>query len=464
MLMVTTDCGKNGATRAPQASSFRRRTESRGRRRPQVAGFFVNLLASRCPRRSSMRTFVFPEGAPAATQSAFAQILAVHAALLPTGKILYSAAISTIPACTTWVSSITPASSTVKRSQLRRRCRLQQFAISFCCGHTLLADGRLLVAGGTESWAGAPPGAPGHGSHGVFRGTAEAYVFDPAGAQWVPVPRMVPERFKTTGGGRWYPTLVTLGNGDAVAVAGPASNSDTRHDNNTIETYTPAPAPGYWIDRGIVPAPLSTYPRVHLIKDATLFFTTPLAGVSVRWNTASFAWSAVCPGPGTEYDSFGVTSVLLPLLPEFGYRTRLLMCGASVAKMIDLDDASPSWQPTPPRTLLVNGVPPVRTNVNAVLLPTSEVVVCGGFRDTAQDPTAAVLQIEIYHPLSNSWTTLPADANATVPRNYHSVALLIPDGRVWIAGSNVAANWSFHNRGLSALIARDGPAGHRRQS
>ena len=57
-----------------------------------------------------------------------------------------------------------------------------------------------------------------------------------------------------------------------------------------------------------------------------------------------------------------------------------------------------------------------------------------------------MLQIEIYHPLSNSWTTLPADANATVPRNYHSVALLMPDGRVWIAGSNVAANWSFHNR------------------
>ena len=88
-----------------------------------------------------------------------------------------------------------------------------------------------------------------------------------------------------------------------------------------------------------MPGPLSTYPRVHLIKDATLFFTTPLAGVSVRWNTASFAWSVVCPGPGVEYDSFGVTSVLLPLLPEFGYRTRLLMCGSNVAKLIDLDDA-----------------------------------------------------------------------------------------------------------------------------
>src|SRR5439155_17287522 len=31
------------------------------------------------------------------------------------------------------------------------------------------------------------------------------------------------------------------------------------------------------------------------------------------------------------------------------------------------------------------------------------------------------------------WTTL---ASATVPRQYHSAALLLPDGRVWTGGSN----------------------------
>ena len=107
----------------------------------------------------------------------------------------------------------------------------------------------------------------------------------------------------------------------------------------------------------------------------------------------------------------------------------------------------------------------IRTNLNAVLLPTSEVVVCGGFRDTTQDPAAAVLEIEIYHPLSNSWTTLPADANPTV-------ATQLPFGRAadtrWPRlDCRIECGCQFElpqRRGLSSLIARDCPAGHRRQS
>jgi hypothetical protein len=44
-----------------------------------------------------------------------------------------------------------------------------------------------------------------------------------------------------------------------------------------------------------------------------------------------------------------------------------------------------------------------------------------------------VLESEIYDPAAGTWT---AAATATVPRLYHSVALLLPDGRVATAGSN----------------------------
>ena len=39
---------------------------------------------------------------------------------------------------------------------------------------------------------------------------------------------------------------------------------------------------------------------------------------------------------------------------------------------------------------------------------------------------------EMFDPVTGSWTSLPV---ATVPRVYHSVALLLPDGSVWTAGS-----------------------------
>src|SRR5262249_53968636 len=50
------------------------------------------------------------------------------------------------------------------------------------------------------------------------------------------------------------------------------------------------------------------------------------------------------------------------------------------------------------------------------------------------DDTNAVLEAELYSPQTNAWQTLEA---ATVVRNYHSVALLMPDGRVWTAGSSI---------------------------
>jgi hypothetical protein len=59
------------------------------------------------------------------------------------------------------------------------------------------------------------------------------------------------------------------------------------------------------------------------------------------------------------------------------------------------------------------------------------VLVVGGTVDGKD--SRAILHAELYDPEADRWTTLAA---ASVPRVYHSVALLLPDGRVWTAGSN----------------------------
>src|SRR5437764_1715127 len=121
--------------------------------------------------------------------------------------------------------------------------------------------------------------------------------------------------------------------------------------------------------------------------------------------------------------------------------------------------------PTPPRPPLPPPIPgtPQRINLNAVLLPTGEVLICGGVVNEADD-SSAVLPAELYKPGTNTWVVLPA---ARAPRNYHSVALLMPDGRVWTAGSNINKQYSFHDgppspNDESHFPNSDAPVDHRK--
>jgi hypothetical protein len=73
-----------------------------------------------------------------------------------------------------------------------------------------------------------------------------------------------------------------------------------------------------------------------------------------------------------------------------------------------------------------------RRHLNLTLLPDGTVLATGGSAAAGfNDSTGAVLAAELWDPATESWTTLAAMA---VPRLYHSVALLLPDGRVLAAG------------------------------
>ena len=110
-----------------------------------------------------------------------APLLPVHGAVLHTGKVLLFAGSGNDELYTTglrsalwdfmsgeWLSPFTPVDF-------------------FCAGQSFLADGRLLVAGGTKEYDG--------GGHG-FIGLESAYAFDPIAEQWVRLQSM-------TAGGRW---------------------------------------------------------------------------------------------------------------------------------------------------------------------------------------------------------------------------------------------------------------------
>jgi YVTN family beta-propeller protein len=75
---------------------------------------------------------------------------------------------------------------------------------------------------------------------------------------------------------------------------------------------------------------------------------------------------------------------------------------------------------------------------NGVVLPNGQVVVIGGatFAVGFSDNNA-VLAPELFDPITETFAVLPP---MNVPRNYHSVALLLPDGRVLSAGGGLCGN------------------------
>ncbi len=79
-----------------------------------------------------------------------------------------------------------------------------------------------------------------------------------------------------------------------------------------------------------------------------------------------------------------------------------------------------------------------RSYHNLILLPDGSVLVTGGEQTTNTfDETQAVLAAELWSPTAEAWTTM---ASMTVPRLYHSTALLLPDGRVLVAGGGRFGN------------------------
>jgi hypothetical protein len=318
----------------------------------------------------------------------------------------------------------------------------------FCSGHALRPDGRLVVAGGTERFP-LPLGDPDF-HHDHFPGLRDTWLFEPS----APSGSKYWAKTASMRGGRWYPTLVTLQDGHVLALSGHPEEADShRHNNNTMELFDSAAG---WTTLGDSPSittsapgpgsPGYLYPRLHVIPGGDVFSSTPLlSGRSGRWSPSSggTTWKDVSPAPA-NYGDYNHTSVLLPFLPEDGYRAMVAITGDKDSFVIDFGtpaapNPSPSWVSLGGRSPTAAGR--VRLNCSAVILPTSEVLVLGGLQNPADDNTKVLDPEVLQHVGPGIWKWSSAKlAAATVVRNYHSTALLMPDGRVWTAGGNVNAS------------------------
>lgn len=354
---------------------------------------------------------------------------------------------------------------------------------AFCAGHAIQGDGRWVIAGGVVDQDVTHHSHPDHDS-----GEHRCEIYAPLAGEFHPIARLNHQPGADHGGGRWYPTAVTLENGQVFAVAGhpfsgrwvrdengePVKDAqgniviDTtgtddymfpgdgfhRHNNNTPERYIPGSGEGTWeqlLAESTSHANGATdeYPRLHLAPSGHVFFSTIAKG-DLRFYepyTGQYDGTTVI-GSHDDYRSQNYLSVLLPLLPGDTENAWVLACGSTTPQRVNIaaDGDALVWEGAGDRALDGD---PKRKNGSAVLLPNGQVFVLGG--EVGMPPNQSSPQTELYTPAINwddmSYTGGPGSWEVAdehdVPRGYHSVALLMPDGKVWIAGSTWTG-WGAH--------------------
>ena len=341
----------------------------------------------------------------------------VHAALLRTGKIFFVSGSGNDPS-----NEICPNCSAVLNLSTGTFTQpatpidpANGFVFDlFCGGHSFLADGRLLFAGGTLQYD-------------PFHGEFHSFFFNPSTEQWTIAPQMA--------AGRWYPTLVTLRTGRVLAVSGlneygqvedvPSIYSDS------AGTWT------YFSNNSPTLFPL--YAHLFLLSSGNLFYSgayfdnnqgaTPRI-ITIPSTFAQAITEKAVPGLQAQNSGNQAASVLLPTAQD---QKVMIMGGGgggvatNRVNVVDLTAANPVYITAPSLTY-------ARMHHSAVLLPDRTVLVCNGSTNEESENQSR-LPVEIYNPATNTWAI---GATPNVPRVYHSVAVLLPDGSVLTAGGNPA--------------------------
>lgn len=425
------------------------------------------------------------------------RVVAVHMALLHTGKVLLmgydegfypvdadhpadftSVADSDKGLCAIWDPATGKARYT--KDLLRNL---------FCSHHAFLPDGQLLVASGQFPLPLLPKSlipfrllAPG--------ADADLHLFDPVSETW----RRLPDMQK----GRWYPTCVTVPDGRVFITSGTNGYATSpglgRGLQNTWEFADASGPVGGRHDTHFFWFHL--YPFQHVLTNGLVFTHADRATrlfdpVSGQWTRVAPSSAALGDGPGITvwpYSRTGPgpgTSVLLPLHPTlqdgrwvYPRGSVMILGGGGAegepepnitneahdlhantpatrnAEIIDLGADRPNWRETTP---MANG----RVMPDSAILPDGKVLVVGGGRygksggllahfasvDMAGEPDKGamdpVLEPELFDPATETWRTL---CRKPIGRLYHTTAMLLPDARVLVAGHDGSLNMPPYDR------------------
>jgi hypothetical protein len=361
-------------------------------------------------------------------------IVAIHAALLPTGKVMFFS-YPTFPnrpnnaEAYLW-DPATPNVPPVLKNPPDK-------ANIWCAGQTFTADGELVVFGGNLDYE-----SPSQ----TWKGLNRVFTFNPWSETWTEQPRMAH--------GRWYPTGVRRPDGRIPIISGldesgvliPHSNT-----NQDIELFTPGAGlsqtgsikkvgeigSGDLDERTKKPIG-GLYPRMISMASGHTILAGPDRETSWYIDTADpFTWGDI---PNLIRHRTWGTTVPLPSGPNGP--TRLLAIGGtewngegSTTTTELFDENGGDWQAQTGKDNLYG-----RGHANTVLLPDGSMVEVGGGRGSLDSFESSLhyaepekRHVELWDPDTGEWRLGPAQTEA---RAYHSTALLLPDASVMSAGDD----------------------------
>ena len=322
-------------------------------------------------------------------------VLAVHAALLPNGKVIawdatpddFDEDPHTASSVTTRVTLWDPETNTHTSTNNDTDTDL------FCAGSAHMWDGRILFAGGDS------------GNSGRNGPLSNANIYNPDSNTW--------ERVDNMHAPRWYSSVAALPNGEMLTLGG---------------SYSPTPLAEvfqldqHWRDLPIVP-PYSLsgdYQWIQSGPDGDVLYFGPHDLISTIDTAGSGNWEVNSIRDNAGYRGYGSYAMYEP--------GRILVSGGGNSL-----DSSIIVDAERNQVVQTSSMNFGRRQHNLTILADGSVLATGGNSSGSElvDLFTGVLTPEIWNPNNGQWRTVNP---MQIDRQYHSIALLLPDGRVLSAG------------------------------
>jgi len=326
-------------------------------------------------------------------------VVPVFTSLLADGRVLTFDSVGDAPVETSDDQSFTRASIWDPISNTHARIDSDTGFNLFCSGFATLEDGRLFIAGGNADRD--------------LNGIVETHTFNPQSNTWARGQRM--------DYARWYPAVTPLADGEMLITGGGFPISEVRETDGTLRKLTSASS-SLWNNR--------QYPWLQTAPDGRVAFLGPAAqlGYVDTAGTGAFQATVERAGASLTYGSYAMYDIGKVIVSGGGYQRN--GTDQRSTHLIDLTaDTLTTAVPMNNR----------RRQHNLTVLADGSVLATGGHASDENhvDLANSVYAAELWHPDTGVWQSLAEEDRA---RQYHSSALLLPDGRVLSAGGGLCGN------------------------